>query len=109
MLSFSKGERFEILESDRSSNKSWWGVRSLRDDRIGYVPSKYMQVRNVQDSSHVFLEIHGIPQDPPVNPRRTTSEIFKDQTNEWFPDKSSLLSVIVHTTMQTFHAHSHSA
>lgn len=45
ILSFKKGDKFEVFDCKHSD---WWGARRLSDNNIGYVPSKYMQVRNAQ-------------------------------------------------------------
>ncbi|XP_074646652.1 uncharacterized protein LOC141902708 [Tubulanus polymorphus] len=39
-LSFSKGDKFEVLEQE---NKVWWGARALKDNAVGYVPVKYLK------------------------------------------------------------------
>jgi len=43
ILEFNKGDRFEIFDCHKSSTE-WWGARALRDNSVGYVPSKYMEV-----------------------------------------------------------------
>lgn len=42
ILSFEKGDRFEIYDCHKN-NCEWWGARALRDSCVGYVPSKYMK------------------------------------------------------------------
>lgn len=41
ILSFSKGDKFEVYDSQVAGE--WWGARRLLDNSIGYVPSKYLQ------------------------------------------------------------------
>lgn len=43
ILSFAKGDRFEVLDSNKRSIE-WWGARALKDNSVGYVPSKYLKV-----------------------------------------------------------------
>ena len=45
VLSFCKGEQFEVLEEEKS-HKEWWGARRIHDNAVGYVPAKYMKVTN---------------------------------------------------------------
>ncbi|XP_052677921.1 uncharacterized protein LOC128158963 isoform X5 [Crassostrea angulata] len=42
ILSFDKGDKFEIYDCHRNSSE-WWGARALKDSCVGYVPSKYMK------------------------------------------------------------------
>ncbi|KAK3589458.1 hypothetical protein CHS0354_030579 [Potamilus streckersoni] len=42
ILSFKKGDEFEIYDCHKTS-EDWWGARSLKDNVVGYVPSRYMQ------------------------------------------------------------------
>ncbi|KAL3852285.1 hypothetical protein ACJMK2_015947 [Sinanodonta woodiana] len=42
ILSFKKGDEFEIYDCHKTS-EDWWGARSLKDNLVGYVPSRYMQ------------------------------------------------------------------
>ncbi|XP_064606140.1 uncharacterized protein LOC135471023 [Liolophura sinensis] len=42
ILSFAKGDRFEVLDSNKRSIE-WWGARALKDNSVGYVPSKYLK------------------------------------------------------------------
>ena len=46
LLSFNKGDLFEVLDKTKSD---WWGARRLNDNIIGYVPSKYLQVKFEDD------------------------------------------------------------
>lgn len=41
ILSFQKGDTFEVFESQKTGD--WWGARRISDNSIGYVPSKYLQ------------------------------------------------------------------
>lgn len=43
ILTFQKGDRFEIFDCHKNDGE-WWGARSLTNNEVGYVPSKYMQV-----------------------------------------------------------------
>ncbi|XP_069140821.1 uncharacterized protein [Argopecten irradians] len=42
ILSFNKGDRFEIFDCHKTGTE-WWGARALTSDTVGYVPSKYME------------------------------------------------------------------
>ena len=44
VLSFRKGDGFEIFEKGDGEN-SWWGVRRFRGNKVGWVPSQYLQVQ----------------------------------------------------------------
>ncbi|KAK7102898.1 uncharacterized protein [Littorina saxatilis] len=40
ILSFSKGEQFEVVDNKKAD---WWGARRLKDNTVGYVPATYLQ------------------------------------------------------------------
>ncbi|CAH1783226.1 unnamed protein product [Owenia fusiformis] len=42
VLSFKKGDTFEILEPEKAE-KVWWGARNLVSNQVGYVPAKYLK------------------------------------------------------------------
>ena len=47
VISLRDGEYIDVLELENDRKfREWWGVRRIDDDKIGYVPAKYLQVGN---------------------------------------------------------------
>lgn len=45
LLSMEYGDLFEILEEIDDGSKIWIGVKALKNNSVGYIPSNYVKVR----------------------------------------------------------------
>ena len=45
VLQLRRGERIDVLEAASGRHKQeWWAARRIRDNALGFVPSKYLEV-----------------------------------------------------------------
>ncbi|XP_016106179.1 tyrosine-protein kinase fynb-like [Sinocyclocheilus grahami] len=78
-LSFSKGEKFQIINSTEGD---WWDARSLTTGGTGYIPSNYVAPVDSIQAEEPLSRMHDKPR-PTLNESRYSCSAFSLSIRDW--------------------------